>query len=142
MQALQHPAQQDLNERWQPTAAQRAVAAAMLAAEPQATHVIVGLALPGKTDGWWQVGQAVEAAPGFWLADRSTREGLLSYSAAREAADAAAGAQLAGRPGTSSYVSISRTGHCAAYEGIHGVDAPAAEVGTPATGVPQRAFDI
>ncbi|MCX5066710.1 hypothetical protein OOJ91_12550 [Micromonospora lupini] len=121
----------DLAARWRPTDEQIRVAVAMLAAAPAgADTVAVPLVLPGKTRGVWDVGQEVEAGREFWLADRSTWEGPLSYSVARDAADRAAADQLGDRPGQSGYATITRDGRWHVWEGI--AAARSAEQGSPA----------
>jgi hypothetical protein len=119
---MNSPLDQDRQDRWVPTPQQMRVAAAMLAAEPAATHVLVGLALPGKREGWWTLGQPVEPAPGYFLAaDTRRKDGTVpDYSQARDLADQAAGAQLAGRAGTSSYAVIHRDGYAGMFEGMYG----------------------
>ena len=109
----------DMADRWVPSEHQRTIAAAMLAADPDADFVVVGLALPGKTRSFWAVGQPVEPAPGFWLVrDEDHEDRHLEYSVARNAADEAAGEQLQGRRGTSCYATIDRNGGTAVFEGI------------------------
>jgi hypothetical protein len=113
----------DLHRRWQATDRTRETAAAMISAarahHPAGTDiaVYVGLALPGKTYGIWTHGQPVEEAPGYFLATTPDE-----HRAARDLADRAAGAQLAGRHGTSSYARLTAEEYCAVWEGIHGTE--------------------
>ncbi len=94
----------DMQARFRPTDQQIAIARAMLAAEPAATSVIVGLALPGKQRGVWTAGQVVRPVPGFWLSDGG-QTGPYAHSFAREAAIAAAEARLTGQ-GVAAYAVI------------------------------------
>lgn len=114
----QTTAERDMSERWRPTDQQITVARAMLAAEPAADAVFVGIALPGKERGVWDYGQAVRPVPGFWLAARGEQTGPLAYALARDAADDAAGRRLT-RRGASSYATIDRDGGFAVFEGMH-----------------------
>jgi hypothetical protein len=110
--------EQDMRERWKPTDAQMATAARMLRDDPTLRYVMVGLALPGKSEGWWTQGQPVEAVQGFWPTRTDD-----DYRAARDAADEAAGRHLAGRRGTSCYATIRLVDgepHFAVFEGIFG----------------------
>ena len=117
-------AQDDLNDRWRVPPAAQAIARAMIEAayiqypdlmpEGDEVAVLVGLALPGKDRGVWRLGQAVEQAPGFFLA-RDDEE----YARARDLADRAAEGQLAGRPGTTSYGVVGRR-TSDAFEGVYG----------------------
>ncbi len=106
----------DMQARFRPTDAQVAVARAMLTAEPAATAVIVGLALPGKQRGMWTEGQAVRPVPGFWLTDFG-QTGPYAHSFARDAAEAAATGRLTGR-GVPAYAVIERDGTWAVFEGL------------------------
>lgn len=114
-----HTAAADLAARWRPTAEQVRDAVAMLAAGPaEADTVAVPLALPGKTHGVWDIGQVVEPAPGFWLADHHASDGPLGYHQATFAADQAAADQLGDRPGQSGYATIDRDGRWHVWEGF------------------------
>jgi len=107
----------DLRARWKPSDHQRATAAALLAADRDASRVVVPIALPGKTHGIWEYAQAVEPAPGFWLAADSDFHQHLSYRYARDAAEFAAEQHLGDRPGQPSYAVIRRDGTWAVFEG-------------------------
>ena len=110
--------EQDLRANWKPSDEQMRVAALLLASD--FTMVFCGHALPGKQYGWWEPGQQVEAAPGYWPVRRGDHD---AYRAAREAADRAGGEQLAGRKGTSGWALIElRDGEpvFAVWEGMHG----------------------
>ncbi len=98
----------DMRTRLVPTARQATAAAAILAADPAVQAVVCGLVLPGKDRGIWVTGQAVEEAPGLFLAADS-----LSYGTARNAAWDAAEAALAGADGTFAYIAIERGGFAA-----------------------------
>jgi hypothetical protein len=111
------PEDVDIRNRLVPTDQQMRIAAAMLTvASPEVTHVLVGLALPGKQQSWWKTGQPVEPAPGFFLAIDGTDWSVpLHYSSARELAYRAARYRLAGREGCTGCVNINRRGHFAAF---------------------------
>jgi hypothetical protein len=105
----------DRRERWLPDADARRVAAAMLAAEPAAEHVIVAMIQPRKTQGVWTTGQPVATVRGaFWLVG----PGWYAHGTARNAAAELAEAALAnlGVPGTVAYAVIDRDGEVAVFE--------------------------
>lgn len=115
-------AEQDMRNRMQPDARTRQIAMAMCdaalkhPADPTTRHgvgpvVYVGLALPGKDYGFWELGQPVEQAPGFFLA-----EGSEQARKARELADGAAREHLAGRPGTTVYARVDANGYAEMFE--------------------------
>lgn len=114
--------QDDMTARFVPTDEQIAVAVAMLEVAEEATHVVVPLALPGKTRGVWTVGQPVEHVPGFWLVDADQtsvghRGAVLGYRTVCRLADQAAAAHLGARPGVSAYATIDVDGQCSTREG-------------------------
>lgn len=110
--------QADLQARWAPSQHQLDVAAAMLAAAPAATHVLVPIAQPGKVHGIWQVGQPVEHPGGFWLATNRNHAPHFPYREARDAAEYAASRHLGDRDGTPGYVTIDRDGNAGVFEGF------------------------
>lgn len=113
----------DLRERWQADGPTRRIAMAMIDAamiehphvDPDDIKVFVGLALPGKQYGVWTLGQPVEPAPGYFLAINHDQ-----HRAGRDLADRAAGEQLAGRAGTTSWALLKRGEYCAVFEGMYG----------------------
>ena len=110
--------EQDMQARLRPTPEQVAVAQAMLGAAPGATHVMVALAMPGKTRGLWFEGQDVQPVEGFWLTNRDHHDGPLSYHYTRRLAGSAALAWLlaADQSGTCAYVAIDRAGDWVVFE--------------------------
>ena len=96
----------------------------MFAVAPEeVTTVVVPVVLPDaapEPDAVQPAAQRPEYPGGYWLADRSTREGLYSFAAARAAAEAAAEAHLRvrGRRGVAGWVSIRPNGSWAAFDGV------------------------
>jgi hypothetical protein len=109
--------QADLEARFCPSRFQMATAAAMLAANPGAHSVVVPIALPGKSPGWWEAGQAVEYPPGYFLAITNDWDGPESYAAARNEAEAVSERHMVAVTGTTAYASIRPDGTFAVYEG-------------------------
>lgn len=111
--------QHDLHANWKPNPEQIANAVAYLKHTASgADTVVVPLALPGKQRGWWEIGQQVEPAPGYFPASTNAEDGPLEYHAATYAADKAAAEHLGDRPGQSSYATISADGIWHVWEGI------------------------
>jgi hypothetical protein len=115
-------ARADMAARWLPDGAHRAVAAAMLAAAPDAAMVIVPLIQPGKARGVWTDGQPVITVRGalFLVGD-----GFADYATARATAVhlgelALAEHAAAGQPpelaGTVAWATVDRDGHAAVFE--------------------------
>jgi hypothetical protein len=108
-------AERDMHARWlpEPAAIDRAVTA-LAAAEPGCTLAIVAMAQPGKTRGFWEVGQEVETVPELvWLCGED------NLFEATGAAEVAARAWLGDRPGTTAYAIVMRDGTAAVFEGWH-----------------------
>lgn len=94
-----------------PSREQLRVAAAMFAAAPEdVTSVVVPVVVPGTA-------LRSEHPGGYWLADRSAREGHYAFSAACDAArDVATGhLRSRGRQGVAGWVSIRPDGSWAAF---------------------------
>lgn len=105
----------DLKRRFRPTEEQVLVATAMLTAANKPDDVVlVAIALPGKTRGFWYAGQSVEHTVGFWMAD--PHAGGDSYSQARWAAENAARHQLDRRSGVIGYAVIDYHGDWSVFE--------------------------
>ncbi|HET8643799.1 MAG TPA: hypothetical protein VFM37_17820 [Pseudonocardiaceae bacterium] len=127
----QHAAAIDMRERLRPSGEQVRVATAMLAAAADSICcVAVGLALPGKTRGIWDAGQAVEHAEGFWLADRDAWDGAFAYHCATHQAELAALRQLGSRPGQTGYAIIRHDGSWSVWEGFVGDERDRARSGS------------
>jgi hypothetical protein len=106
----------DLAENWMPDAAARKVAAAMLAAAPEAEAVVVPLVQPGKARGVWTAGQRVITVGAFFPYADDGDGGWMAYHAARRAAVEAGALVLAAEPGTIAYAVIERDGNVAVFE--------------------------
>jgi len=118
------PEQQDMTERFRPTDEQIAAAVEALAGGDMLAAV--PLALPGKKDGWWTVGQPVEPVEGLWIGHNSF-DAQPSYAAARNAASLAASAALGERDGTPAYACIHADGTWAVFEDVRLYPAPCGE---------------
>jgi len=114
----------DLRQFARPSREQLRVAAAMFAAAPEeVTSVVVPVVLAvvvSEANAGEQTAARPEYPGGYWLADRSAREGVYSFVAARDAAEAAAEAHLraCGRRGVAGWVSIRPNGSWAAFDGL------------------------
>jgi hypothetical protein len=114
----------DVRRQLHPSREQLRVAAAMFgAATEDVTAIVVPVVVPaaaGPVVAEQLDAQPVEYPGGYWLADRAGREGAYSFSAARDAAQAAAQAYLgrAGRNGLAGWISIRPNGTWAALDGL------------------------
>lgn len=115
--------QADLAARFRPSDAQIALAVEILGTLPSTREergryvAVVGLALPGKTRGFWTVGQPVRPVAGLWIG--SWDHPALDYGRARNEAEAAARADLdfRGEEGTTAYATIEYNGEWAVFGG-------------------------
>lgn len=105
-------ADEDRHARLTPSARQFAIAATMIRETVSdfrdtfdTCRVVVPIALPGKSHGIWQIGQAVEHPPGFWL-DNDTADKVNESTSVRDLAERAADHHLGDRDGTPAYAYI------------------------------------
>lgn len=116
---------QDLRERWLPADSAVKQARAMLDTCPAADTALIPMCQPGKTRGFWTVGQQVETVHGVILLayggyESDQPEGVPTYGWALNTAEAIAADQLGDRPGTTGHAVVTRDGHVAVFEGIRG----------------------
>jgi hypothetical protein len=115
---------QDMAARWRPSETAVAYAVALLKAEPFADYALVPMILPGKTHGWWEIGQEVQTVPGVVLLAVNNRSSeplpyntpVPTYSWARHECWELARRYLADSKGTTAYAAISADGTWAVFE--------------------------
>lgn len=114
----------DLHRRWLPSPEQVTNAQALLQTVPPAERsehlAVVPLAQPGKTYGFWDIGQPVVCLPGVWLGNNAAGATANPLFEARTEAEKVAQAWLNDNdlPGTIAVAYISEDGHAAVFEGL------------------------
>jgi hypothetical protein len=101
----------DMTQRWWPTDTAVKQAKAALDAQPDADLAAIPMVQPGKTRGYWKVGQAVETVEGqvFLGVNADNGRGAVpSWSEARNSAAEAASEARGDRPGTVAYAVVAR----------------------------------
>lgn len=117
------PIEQDKRDRWVPDPAAVAVAvAALKAADPTDSLDLLAaipMVQPGKTHGWWTIGQEVETVMGAVFLGRNRCDGAgsyPSYGTARNAASVVARGALGEREGTVAWVTVESDGYWSVHE--------------------------
>jgi len=115
------PVAQDKADRWLPTGAAVRHAQALLAAEPLADLAAIPMIQPGKTYGWWRLGQQVETVAGVVFiginGDAPAGSAVPDYAWARDMASMVAATVLgADREGTVGWATVDRDGYVTVTE--------------------------
>lgn len=114
-------AEQDKNTRWRPSEASVRLAVAALKSSPYADVAAVPMVQPGKTYGWWEIGQQFTTVPGVVFIgansfDVPDEADVPSYAWARNEAASLARTYLGDAPGTVAWASIREDGTWAVFE--------------------------